>query len=72
MKSNFAGNWAYSMESEIDGELSLFPVGTEIYEPDGQAVTIFFPTADDAIIFFQFMDAFARGEYTLYAAETEA
>ena len=56
---------------ETDGELALFPVGTKIYEPDGAVVEMEFPTPDDAIIFFQFMDAIARGEYTLYAIERD-
>ena len=50
---------------ELD-DFTIFPPDTIYYlDNDAGVVTIQFPTPDDAIIFYEFLASFVRGELTL-------
>lgn len=56
----------------MENEFGLFPEGVTDMSIDEEeaSVSFFFADAQDAIIFFQFWQAFANGEYSLYIEET--
>jgi hypothetical protein len=54
--------------NEMDSEpFTLFPVGTQVFTCEGNEVSFVFPTPEDAIIFFEFIGSFVRGEIELHA-----
>jgi len=49
---------------------TVLPEGTTIYAPDElHRVVIQFPSADDAVVFHEFLRGFVNGEFDLTATE---